>query len=638
MKRLVLAAPALGAIVACRSPTQITFDVSTDVPCAHLGETQVTAGPLAVFDRIGAPTSTAPRCTAEGTVGSLVVVPSDDEGALVAVQIVVGVDARTEACASDPSACIVAKRALRFIPHEPLKVKVGLDRACEGVTCEGAQTCVEGVCRDAVIGDSTACEGDGCGDTALGPGGGGGPADGAPPVDATVAADAATDGATGEAGEAGDAGDDSGDDSGDAAPDGEAGPDAADASSCPLASAAAAVVSPIGPTAMATATGLGQQRHLVADRACQYHFFFPHDDGSSIDSLVSGDLVSWSPGEAIPLPSGYGGVLYGDDFAVAYADLDGGEVLHFVADVEPTVGGSTSVVHARAPLQGGHLGTPSVFPFIGHQGGNIGCNQDGPSVLVARDGHAYDATGWFQHPGGECDLNVFRSDGVDDGQTFDGGSFTMVGWSSVTGFAAAHDLLELPSTGAILGAYTDYVSNAQVADQIAVVSSPFDAGFGQGAGPSEDVFEVAGQAWFGDWGLCRRADDDVRVVRHSLSVDGGTSSAFQAARWNGASWAADVAPATSAGALNGGLALVSSPDPSKGMILATVDADGAHVDLQLWTPATGVWSPLPAIARPGLVQSLSGSGCGSARPAVFWTESTDAGYEMMVADVSGYFR
>src|SRR5262245_39809067 len=115
-----------GALSACRTPTQVTFEVTTNVPCSELRETAIAVGSLdALADPGFAPAATAPRCTREGRIGSLVVVPSGGDGDLVAVRITTGVGVAPDACGPE-SKCIVARRALRFIPHEELTVRVDM--------------------------------------------------------------------------------------------------------------------------------------------------------------------------------------------------------------------------------------------------------------------------------------------------------------------------------------------------------------------------------------------------------------------------------------------------------------------------------------------------------------------------------
>ncbi len=179
---------------ACRSPTQITFDVTTDVDCGAIQSTSLIAGPLAALDDGRPATTTAPRCTSGGHIGSLVVLPSGGDDDLVAVKIVTGVDVAPDQCGPHGEGCIVAKRALHFEPHTPLTVNVTMSAKCKGINCSGEETCVEGVCRSALIGDPSTCSGSGCSESSLAPVDGGAPVgDGGAAIDATLANDGASD-------------------------------------------------------------------------------------------------------------------------------------------------------------------------------------------------------------------------------------------------------------------------------------------------------------------------------------------------------------------------------------------------------------------------------------------------------------
>jgi hypothetical protein len=195
MKRaLVLAVAAL--LAGCRSPTQITFQVTTDVRCQDLQSTQIVAGSLDVLSTDRPATTTAPKCATEGHIGSLVVVPSAADDELVAVKITTGVSVPPDQCGPQGQGCIVAKRALHYLPHQPLVVDVPMNASCEGVYCPGEETCVDGQCRSAIIGDPGLCTGSGCDPGVLTPeDGGGAPVDGSAPVDgAPVDATLPTDG------------------------------------------------------------------------------------------------------------------------------------------------------------------------------------------------------------------------------------------------------------------------------------------------------------------------------------------------------------------------------------------------------------------------------------------------------------
>ena len=47
---LLVAVPALGGIAACRAPTEITIELTTDVKCADVTGTAITIGDLAGLD------------------------------------------------------------------------------------------------------------------------------------------------------------------------------------------------------------------------------------------------------------------------------------------------------------------------------------------------------------------------------------------------------------------------------------------------------------------------------------------------------------------------------------------------------------------------------------------------------------
>ncbi len=155
---------------ACREPTQITVRVSTDVPCTDLRGTVVTAGVLGALAGAGARGETD-RCDPEtGRLGTLVVVPSGGRDEQVAVEVVAGFGRDVADCeGSYGPGCIVARRALRFLPHQSLTLPVTLRAACAGIACLSTETCRNGGCVDAHV-DAKACaDADGCGEDSLAP-------------------------------------------------------------------------------------------------------------------------------------------------------------------------------------------------------------------------------------------------------------------------------------------------------------------------------------------------------------------------------------------------------------------------------------------------------------------------------------
>jgi hypothetical protein len=148
------AAWAVVALAACQSATAIVVDVATDVPCSDGTRVQTT---LAVGDVANVaerpPSATVTRCDpATGRIGSLVVVPSGDDNAEVAIRVVTGVGRDPASCVdsagSEPQGCIVALRALRFIPHQVIDLPIEMSESCSGVFCPVGETCSQGECVD----------------------------------------------------------------------------------------------------------------------------------------------------------------------------------------------------------------------------------------------------------------------------------------------------------------------------------------------------------------------------------------------------------------------------------------------------------------------------------------------------------
>jgi len=150
----------------CRAPTQITVEVRTDV-CSQISGVNATIGPVGQLEG-RPPTSTGPACDASsGRIGALVVTPSAGRSDEVEIRIAAGVKRSPDECkVGDMRDCIVARRALHFIPHESLVVKVDLRSICKNVDCPEGSTCVNGTCVRAAI-DSNGCTGDGCDESVL---------------------------------------------------------------------------------------------------------------------------------------------------------------------------------------------------------------------------------------------------------------------------------------------------------------------------------------------------------------------------------------------------------------------------------------------------------------------------------------
>jgi hypothetical protein len=171
-------------LVECRSPTELTVTLPTDVPCGQIASVTITAADPSSLET-GAPrvTTDGSTCNADG-VGSLVLVPSGAKDARIAVKVIATLGAG--------GGTIVARRRLRFLPHTPLLLPIELSSKCVGKACDANTTCVQGECVDADVPDPSACAAPGgCPESLLGGSDGG--AEAGPEAGAEAGADAASD-------------------------------------------------------------------------------------------------------------------------------------------------------------------------------------------------------------------------------------------------------------------------------------------------------------------------------------------------------------------------------------------------------------------------------------------------------------
>jgi hypothetical protein len=145
---LFAAAPLLAT--SCRSATQITLTVHTNVPCTTEAQWQgvaVYVGRPGIDVEQTSATLVTRSCDASGNVGSLVVVPSAENDEEVGLRIVAGLSENPEECqARGYEGCIVARRAVRFNPHASLELDVELTVDCLSIGCDAEHTCLTGGC------------------------------------------------------------------------------------------------------------------------------------------------------------------------------------------------------------------------------------------------------------------------------------------------------------------------------------------------------------------------------------------------------------------------------------------------------------------------------------------------------------
>ncbi len=162
MTRVARWAPLL--LLGCLQPTQVTFDISTDIPCAQVAGTSITVGIEGETEKAD-PLKIVTDCAANGTVsaiGSYAVKPRVLSMPVVAsFKVAIGVDganvSRDCTASNGYRGCIVARRRVSFIAHRSMHVPVALYRVCKDVQCDQNTTCNSGGrCNTSLI-DSEQC-------------------------------------------------------------------------------------------------------------------------------------------------------------------------------------------------------------------------------------------------------------------------------------------------------------------------------------------------------------------------------------------------------------------------------------------------------------------------------------------------
>jgi len=143
----------------CRSATEIELNIHTNLPCTskeqwrgvavYLGE------PGATLEQKSA-TLVSTECDAAGHVGSLVVAPSGAKDGVVGIRVVAGITRNPEDCdAAGYQGCIVARRTLRYTPHQSLTLDIALQKDCLGQACDPNHTCLTGGCVENQVIEAT---------------------------------------------------------------------------------------------------------------------------------------------------------------------------------------------------------------------------------------------------------------------------------------------------------------------------------------------------------------------------------------------------------------------------------------------------------------------------------------------------
>lgn len=141
---------------ACKEPTQVTVDIRTlGFKCAELKKITIVVAkePEAAETKWEFPQAEVEKCAGEFEVGTLVVTPSSNAGAVMVLA------SYTDAKCVGPKyeGCIVARRRFSFIENVPLRVPITLEASCKDVPCNALSSCRSGVC----VTSETDCSTDG---------------------------------------------------------------------------------------------------------------------------------------------------------------------------------------------------------------------------------------------------------------------------------------------------------------------------------------------------------------------------------------------------------------------------------------------------------------------------------------------
>jgi hypothetical protein len=431
---------------------------------------------------------------------------------------------------------------------------------------------------------------------------------------------------------------------GDAAPDADATmqDDAADCGSCTPSDATIGIPE-VGPAydgplpapgwiadagALYHAAGFSQQLHAIyAANDGRVWYFYVGDDQTQIKTVASADLINWAPtNDAISLGVASVG-SEGNNFSVGYANIGGKDVVHIVV-TDPGV----SVVHVRTTIDGGHLTQPSVTTVVQSA---QSCTMDSPFTLVTSAGEIFDVTGAALTGTSTCGMDIFQAAATDDGGMSWKPSFPTENGHYRTHPAGAdsHELVLL-GAGDVLGAYANGAA-APPQDSIygSVSWARTSGGQWQGTALAPAIFGELDEAGVGsppqggnDWSLCALSDGNVHAVRHIIDADAAAyakANEFQQAVYgDGGTWQSESPPSASECGVNEGLVLVSDKHYDHGMLAAVVGTDTLTVNVSRWDPVLGTWSPWQRATEEAMhsKQFLSGTGCASERPMIFWVE------------------
>jgi len=407
------------------------------------------------------------------------------------------------------------------------------------------------------------------------------------------------------------------DDAGDVASDASA--DVTGTDVVPTEAGSTGTVAIVNVGAVSNETGVGMGTHLVyaTNAKLWWLFWIDSTQPQTIQTSYSPDFLHWTPGGSLPLSLDLQGL--GSNFSVAYADVQGADVVHLSIGASGTTEPTRHHLHARALVQGSTITFGSIADLSDVTGASD-TDPDGPATFVDSTGTVWDATGWSDATGGVGNEAISASSSIEQGAAT---------WSDAFGsennvyiaMGNIHSRAFATAGANLLLALCD------AADTLAPTTTSSNVEWMSWNGAtwsgSTEVFAGGKTQSPNDWGVATMTDGHMHVVRRA------TDGSWDHVRYDGAAWTTLAAPpADTLGSATGqGAVLLAS---GTNAAIVTIAGDLANtVRMTVWNNGTswGPWTTLEGTtASRGWVSGWSGA----KNDAVVWTEGDGSGgYRIM---------
>jgi len=366
-------------------------------------------------------------------------------------------------------------------------------------------------------------------------------------------------------------------------------------------------------------TGVGMGTHLIyaTNAKLWWLFWIDSTQTQTIQTSYSPDFVHWTPGGSLPLLLDLQG--QGGNFSVAYADVQGSDVVHLTIGASGTIEPTRHHLHARALVQGSTITFGSIDD-TSDVNTLSDTDPDGPATFVESTGIVWDATGWSGATGGVGNEGISVATNLEQG----GASWT-------NGFGSADNVYiamgNIHSRAFATAGTNLLVALCDAADTVAPTTTSSNVEWMSWDGAewsgATDVFAGGKTQAPNDWGVATLTDGHMHVARRA------TDGSWDHARYDGANWTPLPAPpADTLGWATGQGAVVLASGTN--VAIVTIASDTANtVRMIVWNNGAsfGPWTTLEGTtAARGWVSGWSGA----KNNAVVWTEGDGGGgYRIM---------